>query len=874
MFESKRKLSDFTEEIEAHLQLEMERLRGAGMSEEDARTEARRAFGNVTRARERFYEAGRWVWWDLLWQDVRFGLRMMVRSPAVTIVAVLTLALGIGATTAIFSAVYMVLLKRLPFKDSARLVFIQQRNPSRGFDNNTISPPEILAWRDSGAFDDLGAYSQRSCVLTGVGAAEQDACEIASSNLFPLLGASALRGRLFLPHEDHEGAPRVTILSYGFWQRHYGGDEKAIGSAIQLNGESYTIVGVMPASFSHQYASPYGHNPEMWLAGIALSPAHLWNDYFGVGRLKHGISLDQAEKRMDQVSVRLEQAYPDLKGWRAQMVSLRAKLSGDSRSALVLLMGAVVFVLLIACANVANLLLARGAGRAREFGVRNALGASQRRIVRQLLTESLVISLAGGVLGVLLAFWGCKGLAALAPQYLLQAAPGLARGALDLRVLAFALVTVLGTTVLFGLAPALQSARVNVTDKLKETSQSSLLGPRSRRFRNTLVVTEIALAMVLMVGAGLMVRTLVNLDRVNLGFSPENVLGLHVSLSGPRYDQPQARVQFWVDVVAAVKALPGVEAASVSRGLPVGDWAGQSFTISEQPNPPAGEVPSADYVIAGPDYFDTLKIPVLRGRSFTQHDTQQAESVAIVNEELARVYWPGQDSLGKRLRVGSPSAPWRSVVAVTANVLSDGPDAVPTPRIYIPYEQFPWLLDGPQNLLVRTSSTVDPQSLVRAVVQQIHGVDKNQPVTDLAALDQVTSELVAQHRMVTALLSAFAVLALVLSGLGIYSVHSYSIAQRTREIGVRMALGAGHGSVLRLVIGGSLRVAVLGIAIGTASALTLTHLMAHLLFGVGAMDAATICAVALILVATSLLASYLPARRAMKVDPITALRYE
>jgi putative ABC transport system permease protein len=494
--------------------------------------------------------------------------------------------------------------------------------------------------------------------------------------------------------------------------------------------------------------------------------------------------------------------------------------------------------------------------------------------VRQLLTESLVISLAGGVLGVLLAFWGCKGLAALAPQYLLQAAPGLARGALDLRVLAFALVTVLGTTVLFGLAPALQSARVNVTDKLKETSQSSLLGPRSRRFRNTLVVTEIALAMVLMVGAGLMVRTLVNLDRVNLGFSPENVLGLHVSLSGPRYDQPQARVQFWADVVAAVKALPGVEAASVSRGLPVGDWAGQSFTISEQPNPPAGEVPSADYVIAGPDYFDTLKIPVLRGRSFTLHDTQQAESVAIVNEELARVYWPGQDSLGKRLRVGSPSAPWRSVVAVTANVLSDGPDAVPTPRIYIPYEQFPWLLDGPQNLLVRTSSTVDPQSLVRAVVQQIHGVDKNQPVTDLATLDQVTSELVAQHRMVMALLSAFAVLALVLSGLGIYSVLSYSIAQQTREIGVRMALGAGHGSVLRLVIGGSLRVAVFGIAIGTASALALTHLMAHLLFGVGAMDPATICAVALILVATSLLASYLPARRAMKVDPITALRYE
>ena len=653
MFERKRKLSDFTEEIEAHLQLEMERLREAGMSLEDARTEARRAFGDVTRERERFYEAGRWVWWDRLWQDIRFGLRMMVRGRAVTIVAVLTLALGIGATTAIFSAVYMAMLKPLPFKDAARLVFIRQKNSSRGFDNNTISPPEILAWRsDSGAFEDFAAYGQRSCVLTGNGDAEEDACEIVSSNLFPLLGATPLRGRLFSFSDDQEGAPRVAILSYGFWQRRFGGDGNAIGRAIQLNGASYTIVGVMPVSFSHQYASPYGKNPELWVGGIALSPAHLWNDYFGVGRLKQGISLDQAEKQMDQVSVRLEQTYPDLKGWRAQMASLRAKVSGDSRTTLIVLMVAVVFVLLIACANVANLLLARGAGRAREFAVRNALGASQRRIVRQLLTESLVISLAGGALGVLLASFGCKGLAALAPQYLLQAAPGLAGGALDTRVLAFALVTVLGTTIFFGLAPALRSARGSVTDTLKETSQSSLQGPRSRRFRNALVVTEIALAMVLLAGAGLMVRTLVKLSHVDLGFSPDNVLGLRVSLSGQRYDQPQARVQFWADVVTAVKALPGVEAASVSRGLPIGDWAGQYFTISDQSNPPAGQLPTADYVIAGPDYFRTLKIPVIRGVSFTEHDTQSAEKVAIVNEELARLYWPSQDPIGKRLKVG------------------------------------------------------------------------------------------------------------------------------------------------------------------------------------------------------------------------------
>ncbi len=875
MFRRRRKASEFSAEIRAHIQLEIERLQEQGLNEEEARAAARRAFGNVAQAQERFYESGRWLWWDHLWQDIRFGLRMLAKSPGSTAVAVLTLALGIGANTVIFSAVYAVLLKPLPFKDYDRLVFIEKKNPPRGWTRNPISPPEILAWRkESGVFEDLAALTGTSCVLTGAWETEEDPCEITSSNLFPLLGTMPIWGRTFSADEDWSEGPRVAILSYGLWQRRFGADESVIGRAIELNGASCTIVGVMPAGFSHLYASPYDSVPEMWLSGIALSPTHAWNDYFGIGRLKAGISLQQAEAQMDQVSIGIERVLPELKGWRAQLMSLRTMVSGDARSALVVLMGAVIFVLLIACANMANLLLARGAGRASEFAVRNALGASQNRIVRQLLTESLVISLAGGALGVLLASLGCKGLVALAPPFLLRSATGLAGGAADLRVLAFTLVTVIASALLFGLVPALQSARPHLMETLKETGRSSVQSPRSRRFRSALVVSEIALAMVLLVGAGLMVRTLAQLSRVNLGFNPANVLTLRVPLSGDRYKQPQARADFWEHVVAAVKALPGVEAASVSRGLPISGWAGQFFTTSDQPNPPAGQVPDANYVVAGPDYFRTMQIPLRRGRSFDEHDTQGTEGVVIVNEELARLHWPGQDPLGKQLRVGPPTAPWLTVVGVAGNVLSQGQDAGFHAEIYIPYQQFPWLMGGPQHLLVRTFATVKPESLVRAVVLEVHRADKSLPTADIATMEQIALEPMAQQRMVMALLVSFAALALVLSALGIYSVLSYSIAQRTREIGVRVALGAERGSVLRLVVGGGVRLALFGIAVGIAAALALTQLMTDMLYGVRATDPVTFSAVAIVLAVTSLLACYIPARRAMKVDPIVALRYE
>lgn len=874
-----RQPSDFSAEIEAHVQLETERLREQGMSEQDARAAARRAFGNLAQAQERFYERGRWLWWDHLVQDIRFGIRMLAKSPSFTVVAVLTLALAIGANTAIFSAVYTVLLKPLPFKDSHRLVFIEKKNAPRGWDRNPISPAEILAWRNqSEAFEDIAAYTQRHCVLTGTEQAEEDPCEVISSNLFPMLGLTPIRGRTFSADADRPEGPRVAILSYELWQRRFAADENVIGRAIDIDGTSYTIVGVMPSNFSNWYAPPYHalsqSFAQLWLSGIALSPTIAWNDYFGIGRLKPDVSLRQAEARMDAVSARIEGMYSDLKGWRAELVSLRTMSSRETRPALLVLMAATMFVLLIACANIANLLLARGAGRANEFAVRNALGASQGRIVRQLLTESFVVSIAGGALGVLLASWGAKALVASAPSILLKSAPGLAGGAVDSRVLIFTFTTVVLTTISFGLGPALQSARPQVTETLKETGRGSLQSPRSRRFRNALAVCEIAVALVLLVGAGLMVRTLAQLRRVNLGFNPSNVLTLRVPLSGKRYEQPEAWVRFWDRVISEVEALPGVEAATPSLRLPINGWAGQFFTIAEDPNPPAGHVPAANYVIIGPEYFRTMQIPLRRGRSFNDHDTQSDDRVVIVNEELARLYWPGQNPLGKQLRVGTPTNPWLSVVGVAENVLSQGPDGGFNPEVYVPYQQYPWLLGGPKHLVVRTTAAVKPESVTHAVVQQIHNLDKDVPITDIATMELIAQETLAQQRMVMTLLVSFAALALVLSSLGIYSVLSYSVAQRTREIGLRVALGAERAGVLRLVLGGGARLALFGIALGIAAALALTQLMTDLLYGVRATDPLTFGAVATLLAATSLVACYIPARRALNVDPIVALRYE
>ena len=865
---------ELDDELRDHLERKTAEYVAQGMTQEEAHRRARLDLGGIEQTKERCRDTRRVNWIQDFVQDLRYGLRILRKNPGFTSIAVLTLALAIGANTAIFSAVYAVLIKPLPFKNADRLVFILKKNAPRGWSRNPISPAEILAWRNqTEAFEDFAAYTESSCVLTGAGEAEEDPCETITSNLFPLLGVAPYRGRNFTSEEDKAGEPGAVILSYGLWQRRFGKDENVIGRSITLNGVTHTVVGVMPANLSHLYASPYGSVPGMWVSGIGLAAEHTWNDYFGIARLKPGATLAQAPMQMDTVSMRLENVYPDLHGWRAQVMSFRTNSSADTRPALLVLIGATTFVLLIACANIANLLLARGAGRANEFAIRNALGASQGRLVWQLLTESAVVCLAGGIIGVLLASGLCKGLAGLAPDTLLRAAPDLAAGTTNVRVLGFAMLTLIATMFLFGLAPALQSAKPKVIETLKEAGRSSLQSPQSRRFRSALVVSEIALALVLLVGAGLMVRTLADLIHVSLGFNPKNILTLRAPLSGDRYKEPRSRAQFWEQVVARVEALPGVEAASVSRGVPITGWNGQSFTTAENPNPPVGQVPDANYVIVGPDYFRTMQIPLRRGRGFNDHDTQSAERVVIVNEKLARTSWPGQDPLGKQLRVGD-DAPWLSVIGVAGDVLSQGAAWGIYSEMYVPVGQYPWLLQGPQHLVVRTSASVKPESVIRAVVEQIHRINKDVPVTDVETMEQITLESIAQQRMVMALLVSFAGLALALSTLGIYSVLSYSTAQRTREIGVRMALGAERGSVLRLVVGRGVALAGLGLAIGIAAALLLTRLMTDLLYGVRATDPLTFVGVSAVLAASSILACYVPARRATKIDPMVALRYE
>ncbi len=910
MFWHNRELADFSEEIKAHLELETERLKERGLSEAEARAAARRTFGNVTQAQERFYESGRWLWWDHLVQDVRFGLRQLRRNPGFTAVAVLTLALGIGLNSAIFSAINAVLLRPLPYKDPERLVNVEEtlKSYQNGGAPVGLSPANYLDFeKQNQVFEVMAAVNfffgnyGRLALVTGDQTERVQGVRV-SASFFPVLGVQPMLGRTFLPEEDKPGA-KVVVLSYELWRQRFGADQKVLGRDIRLDEARYRVIGVMPEGF--RYFGPTLYSTDLWLPypfENIPSTTRFGAWFRSIARLKPGVSLEQARAEMQVIARRLEKEYPkENKGMGAWVGPLQEVLTGDSRSTLLPLWGAVGLVLLIACANVANLLLARAGSRKREIAVRTAVGAGRARLVRQLLTESILLALAGGAAGLILAFWSADLLNGLLPRKMSR----LDEASVDLRVLGLALVVSLLTGILFGLAPALQGSKVDLNDALKDAGRSSSEGRAGMRLRGALVVVQVGLSLVLLAGAGLMVNSLWRLYRLRLGFNPDHVLTLrcwlpttppYVAPLGIRETAPSPGVSFrqesWAlspqairfpeQVVETLKKLPGVESVAASvYGLPMRRSIGSRFRIEGQPAPSpeqAERMGGWGWAVT-PDYFRTMGIRLVEGRAFNEGDTQNAPGVVIINQSLARTIWPSEPSaIGKRIILDYLNRPFQ-IIGV-ANDVRAWPRERVAGQIYIPLTQC-WRpsyagMEMPLRLehwfVVRTRS--NPKALAAAVSKAIHEEDKGQPVDEIHTYEEVISEQFGPWRKTMLLLGLFAGLALLLSAVGIYGVVSYAVTQRTHEIGVRVALGASPGEALWLVMRSGLRFAVLGVAVGAGAAHWLTRLISSQLYGVAPTDPLTFASVAAVLLIVAMLACYIPARRATKVDPMVALRYE
>ncbi|MFZ0278309.1 MAG: ABC transporter permease [Candidatus Sulfotelmatobacter sp.] len=811
-------------------------------------------------------------------QDIRYAFRQLRKSRGFTAVAVITLALGIGANTAIFSVVNAVLLKPLPYPKADQLVMLWEQNPHRGWFENIISGDNFLDWqKQNQVFISMAAFQSSSFNITGNHQPEEVAGEQVSANLFSVLGVQAFRGRLFLPDENRQGRTAV-ILSYGLWQQRYGGDPDLVGKQISLNGESYPVVGILPPTFSDDYSSFLDPHSQLWLSGIEpLDPGRESHEYHAIARLKPDVSLAQAQANMKSIAAQIEQQYPESRGWGVAVVGLHDQVVEYARPTLIVLLIAVGLVLLIACANVANLLLVRATGRQKETAIRSALGASRSRLARQFLVESVLLSITGAVAGLAFAPLASRILVLLTPPN----APHLKGVAINGLVLLFTVGLALATGIVFGLAPVLGTARVNVNESLKDATRTTSAGFADRRLRDLLVIVEFGLSLALLAGAGLMIKALIHLHHVDLGFNPDHLLTLEVPLEDPQYEQTEKQAQFFHDLVGRIETLPGVESASLSRGVPINGWAGWDFVTADNPHPAAGEVPDANYVCVGPHYFKTMQIPMVRGRVFSDFDTQSSEPAAIVSESLATKYWPGQDPIGNRLKVGANdnSQPWRTVVGVAGNVRSDGQYWPFRPEIYVPYAQFPWVI-YPRDIVVRT--TVEPLSIAPEIRRQVAALDKDVPVSDIATMEEITAGPVQQGKAAMWLLGSLATLALVLSAVGIYSVISYSVSQRTREIGIRVALGASDGSVASMVVRQGLLLALIGLGAGLLGASAMGRIFSGLpfkvrlllLFDVRPTDPLILGTVSVVLTIVALLACLLPARRAAKVDPMVALRYE
>jgi putative ABC transport system permease protein len=806
---------------------------------------------------------------ETLIKDIRYGVRGLWKRPGFTAVAVLTLALGIGANTAIFSVVNAVLLRPLQFRDPDRLVMIWEDATFAGFPRNTPAPANYFDWKaQTQSFEDMAATAEETFNLTGDGEPERVAAYSVSSNFFPLLGVPPALGRTFLPDEDRVGASKVAVLSYALWQTRYGGDPQVINRDIQVDGAKHTVVGVMPAGFQFMES-----DVRLWVP-LAMEPEVAANrgGHFltVVGRMKPGVSLEQANADLTSVMARLTKDHPaEMADGKlgAYAVPMRQHLAGDVRGSLIVLLVAVAFVLLIACANVAGLLLARAVGRRREIALRVALGASRTRVVRQLLTESLLLSAVAGIIGAVLAYFSFAFLQKLIPAQMAL----LTSLHLDLRILAFTLVLSLVTGIVFGLVPALQSAKVELNDALKQGTRVTAAG----KLRSALIVVEVALSIVLLVGAGLLIQTLFQLFNQYAVLEPEKVLTMRTVLPRTKYEDVAKRNAFFRQVLERVENLPGVISAGYTTAVPLA-WKGgtSGFYPEGLTNPVAGMAYDANHREVSANYLKAMNIALKQGRYFDQRDNEQAVPVVIINETMARQYWPGQDALGRRFKIGDPTddIPWIQVVGIVADVRQMGLDEPVKAEMYLPYQQDqnPWY--SPRDLAIRTSG--DTSNLVSSVRQIIREVDPDQPVSNVATMSDVLGVEAAQRRMGMIMLAAFAGLALLLASLGIYGVLAYFVTQHTNEIGVRMALGANRWNILALVLKKGMTLTLLGIVIGLAASFALTRLMSSLLFGVNASDPLTFVAVPLLLAVVALVACWIPARRATRVDPMVALRYE
>jgi putative ABC transport system permease protein len=805
-----------------------------------------------------------------LLQDIRYAFRLLAKSPGFTAIAILTLALGIGANTAIFTVVNAVLLRPLPFQDPSRLVLVAEKSQ---YPTISTSYQNWLDWRDqSHSFESVEATRPSTIALTGAGQPERLNSQNMTAGIFPLLGVKAIIGRTFLAEEDRAGGNPVVVISYGLWQRHFGASQEVIGKNLTLDSQPYTVIGVLPSGFQLMFPADVYLPFTPWAR--TLPDDRNWHPgIFAVARLKPGVTREQARTEMVGITKRLEQQYPDYNtSVSANIVGVQDQMVQNVRPALLLLLGAVAAVLLIACVNVANLLIARAASRSREVAIRTAMGASRGRVLRQLLTESVLLSLSGGVLGVLMA------IAALGPLIKLAAGsvPQAFTISLDYPVLIFTIAVSVITGVFFGIAPALSTTKLDLRETLNEGSRGSTAGPGQHRIRGFLVAAEIAAAMLLLIGSGLLLRSFEHLQEVPPGFQPDHLLAVDLPLSRNAYAKPDQRFEFFDRLVERAQALPGVRSAAAASSLPLSSSAGViHFNIHGRPPKSPHDFIAAGYFTVTPHYFETIGVPLLQGRFISASDSEKAPAVVVINSTMARTYWPNESPLGKRMQLGAlpeDDVPWMEVVGVVGDVLQNLGNA-PATEMYLPFRQADALLPVFQlSLVIRTAT--EPHAAVSSLRSAVAEIDPNQPIVNMRSMEEHISTNVSQPRFRAWLIGIFAMLALVLAAVGVYGVMSYAVTQRTSEIGIRVTMGAQPRDVFRIIVGEGLRLALVGIAIGLVTALALTRLLRRFLFGISAYDPITFIGVSVILTVVAVAACYFPARRATQVDPLVALRYE